>query len=131
MNDRMRQTLITQVKPFLQGDESVKHIFQAARGENAWIAGWSTIVRFPRLIVITERAVLLLSTKSLGRPDGVLARLARSTPLGPPESNIWTTMFPPLWGRQAIRINGERLWANTSAAELHAIDATGVSDGVL
>lgn len=123
MNDRIRQALIAQVKPLLQADEEVTHIFQAARGENPWVGGWSTIVRFPRLIVVTNRAVLLIACKSLGRPDSIVARLPRSTPLGPPESTIWTSLFPPLMGRQAIRVNGERLWANTSVEELGAIDA--------
>ncbi len=125
MHERIRQALIAQVKSLLQGDEDVTHIFQAARGENPWVGGWSTIVRFPRLLVVTNRAVLLIACKSLGRPDSVVARLPRATPLGPPEANIWTTLIPPLWGRQAIRVNGERLWANTSAEELAAIDAAG------
>lgn len=125
MIDRLRQALIEQVKPLLQGDEEVTHLFQGARGENPWVGGWSTIVRFPRLVVVTNRGVLLIACKSLGRPDSIVARLPRATPLGPPESNIWTTIFPPLWGRQAIRVNGERLWANTTAEELRAIDAAG------
>lgn len=125
MIDRLRQALIVQVKPLLQGDEEVTHLFQAARGENPWVGGWSTIARFPRLVVVTNRAVLLIACKSLGRPDRVVARMPRATPLGPPEANIWTTLFPPLWGRQAIRVDGERLWANTSAEELAAIDAAG------
>jgi hypothetical protein len=125
MNERFKQAFITQVKPLLESGEEVTHIFQAARGENPWVGGWSTIVRFPRLVVVTDRAVLLIACKTLGRPDSVVARLPRSTPVGPPESVIWTALFPPLWGRQAIRVNGERLWANTSAEELRAIDAAG------
>jgi hypothetical protein len=61
VHDRLKQALITQVTPFLQDGETVTHMFQAARGENPWVGAWSTIVRFPRLVVVTKRAVLLLA----------------------------------------------------------------------
>jgi hypothetical protein len=125
MNERLRKAYALQVKPFLQADEELTHVFLAARGENPWVGAWSTIVRFPRQVVVTNRAVLLLSCKTLGRPDAVVARLPRETKLGPPESTIWTLLLTPLWGRQAIRVNGERLWAMTSAKELREIDAAG------
>ena len=125
MNERIQQILIKQAKPFLSRGEEIRYIFQAARGENPWVAAWSTIVRFPRLIVVTDSAILVLSTTWFGKPNAVVARLDRSTRLGPPAPNPWTIVFPPLWGRQLIRVNNERLWAKASRDNILAINSPG------
>jgi hypothetical protein len=122
MTDRVRQALISQATPFLTAGEQVRHIFQAARGENPWVGAWSTILRFPRLIVVTDTAIVVLSTRWMGKPDAVLVRLPRSTRLALSNPSIWPRLLVPLMGRQELRLNGERLWANISRDEIASID---------
>jgi hypothetical protein len=123
MNERMRDALLKQVAPFLNKGEIARHVLQARRGENPWVAAWSTIVRFPRIIVATDDAIILLSARWLGKPDSVIARLSRTTRLGEPQFSPWSLLFFPLLGFRWIRVNNERLWVPTADLdEVRSID---------
>ena len=127
MNDRVKQILVKQAAPFLKDGEVVRQIFQARRGDNPWVAAWSTIARFPRLIVATDGALLVLSTRWMGKPESVLARLPRTTRLGEPEFSPWSLLLLPLLFFRSLQLNGERLWVATGDLdELRAIDAARV-----
>lgn len=124
MNDRVRAMLVGHAAPFASSGEVLQHVFQARRGENPWVAAWSTFLRFPRLIVATDQAILLLSTRWMGKPEAILARLPRTTRLGEPRFSGWAFLLPPLLDFRWIRVNGERLWvARRDVDEVRAIDA--------
>jgi hypothetical protein len=124
VDERVKNILLKQAAPFLKEGEVVRHVFQARRGENPWVAAWSTMMRFPRLIVVTDTAILVLSTRWLGKPDSVMARLDRTTRLGEPQFSGWSLLFMPLLGFRWIRVNNERLWVRTGDLdEVRATDA--------
>jgi len=128
MNERVRQILFQNVAPFLNEGEVARHLFQARRGENPYVAAWSTMLRFPRLIVATDDAILVLSTVWFGRPETIIARLDRSTRLGEPQFSPWSLLFLPLLSFRWIRVNNERLWVPTKDMdEVRAIDAQNVT----
>jgi hypothetical protein len=126
MTERVKRILLTQAAPFLNRDEVVRHVFQARRGENPWVAAWSTIARFPRLLVATDDAIVVLSTRWFGKPESVVARLSRATRLGEPQFSAWGLVILPLLFHRWIRIDNERLWvAAGDVDEVRAIDAEG------
>jgi hypothetical protein len=128
MNERVRQILLKNVAPFLEEGEVARHVFQARRGENPYVAAWSTIARFPRLIVATDQSILLLSTRWFGKPESIIARADRGTRLGEPQFSPWSLLFLPLLSFRWIRVNNERLWVTTKDVdEVRAIDAQGVT----
>ena len=130
MNQRVRTILLKNVTPFLEEGEVARHVFHARRGENPYVAAWSTIARFPRLIVATDQSILVLSTQWFGRPDSIIARLSRETRLGEPQFTSWSLLFPPLLSFRWIRLNNERLWVATrDLEEVRAIDANGAGRG--
>jgi hypothetical protein len=67
MNDRIAQLRLTQAAPFLRQGEVGQHVFLVRRGEDPWVAAWSTIARLPRPVVATDQAILVLSTRWMGR----------------------------------------------------------------
>ncbi len=126
MNERVRAMLREQAAPFLMPGDMARHVVQARRGENPWVAAWSTIARFPRLIVATDTALLVLSTRWMGKPDAVIARLPRSTRLGEPQFSTWALLLGPLLWFRWIRVRGERLWVASGDADVvRAIDNDG------
>lgn len=127
MNERVKKILVKQATPFLKEGEVARHVFQARRGENPWVAAWFTIVRFPRLVVATDDALVILSTRWFGRPESLIARLGRATRLGEPQFSPWALVFVPLLAFRWIRLNNERLWVSTrDLDEVRAIDGEGV-----
>jgi hypothetical protein len=127
MNERVKKILVNQATPFLNEGEVVRRAFQAWRAENPWVAAWSTLMTFPRLLVATDDAIVILSTRWFGRPDSVVARLSRATLLGHPQFSPWALVFSPLLFFRWIRVNNERLWVLTrDLDEVRAVDAEGV-----
>lgn len=110
MNDKLRKTLEARVRPFLDDDEQIDRVVVARRGNNPWVAAWSTMLRFPRIVAVTNKGIVVLQTRWLAKPTGVLARLPKGTRTGEPRFSMWAFAFPPLLPYRWIKVNGERLW---------------------
>jgi hypothetical protein len=89
--------LIDQVRPFVPAGEAFQAAVPAQAGMNPWIVnsigansfgvlGLLIAAMFRvkrRLIVVTDQSVLVLAADARYAPTAVLARLERSTPIGP------------------------------------------------
>lgn len=89
--------LIDQVRPFLPAGETFQAAIPAQAGLNPWFvnsigASFTGLLGFlissifrvkRRLIVVTDQSVLVVAADGSYAPTAVLARLERSTPIGP------------------------------------------------
>jgi hypothetical protein len=90
----LRDKLNDRVIPLLEPGEQVQQVFLAQAGASPWLAnGLGLLGRAlfakPRMVAVTDRAVVVLHANFNGTsPTSVLARLPRSTRIGPAKG-VW------------------------------------------
>jgi hypothetical protein len=100
----LREKLRQRSQPFLEPGEAIQQVFpvQAGRGWMVGLGGGLLMAMFanPRTIVATDRAIVVLRQSKLTmKPMETLARLPRSTQIGP-VSGLWSK----------TELNGEQMW---------------------
>jgi hypothetical protein len=95
----LRDKLTDRVTPLLEPGEQVQQIFLAQAGASPWLANSLGLVgramfAKPRMVAVTDRAVVILQANFNGTsPTSVLARLPRSTRIGPAKG-VWAAVQP-------------------------------------
>jgi hypothetical protein len=119
----LRDKLVDRVQPFLEPGETVQCVFLAQAGASPYLANsfgllGSILGVKRRIVAVTDRAVLVLEADFGGtKPQQVLARLPRSTRLGPVKG---------VWAK--AQVNGEKLYVHRRFHK-DVVSADGVMSG--
>lgn len=132
----LRDKLRERARPFLEPGEQAQEVFQAQAGLPPYLANLplfgalgallfqGAVIR--RLIVVTDRAILLLDADKMNgtKPKALVRRLPRSTRIGPVRRGLpWAP----------VQLDGSRLWVHmryhpdVEAADAGAIPLSGAS----